>query len=233
MRLCRREWSCWGTLRPVLRAPCSSPSVQPGSEAVVFLSDTSGPRPAHCRLGWARCSTNRALNHQWRRLKMHRGSFHLIWVGAGLTWPDPASTGSVSSGLPLDRHQAAGRAPLWSILPVAAGIEAGGQKLKAENKSLFPPVSLQRSTEELCPDIRASKQKTVSASRAPVKQKHKNFEDESASRVFSFPPIKKPVSFFTEGNEEQVFPLGFFSWRVYFSCRNSSVELASPFRRSV
>lgn len=55
------------------------------------------------------------------------------------------------------------------------------------------------------------KAKTVSASHSLIKQKHKNFEDESASCVFSFPPIKNISPSSRKGIESKFFHLYSFS----------------------
>lgn len=65
--------------------------------------------------------------------------------------------GGFSSVLPQDRHHAVGRAPLRHLLPVV-GLLKQGPKKNAENISLSP-LSPKLSTEESCPDDRASKQK--------------------------------------------------------------------------
>lgn len=71
--------------------------------------------------------------------------------------------------------------------------------------------------------------KTVSASRTLIKRKRKNFEDESASCVFSFSTVK--TCFLLHGRESRAsfFLSLLFFYRRMFSCLKFSFKLASPF----
>lgn len=66
---------------------------------------------------------------------------------------------------------------------------------------LCPPSHRNRALRIFVPMSEPQSKKTVSASRTLIKQKRKNFEDESASCVFSFSPVK--TCFLLHGRESR------------------------------
>ncbi|KAK5915448.1 hypothetical protein CesoFtcFv8_001037 [Champsocephalus esox] len=124
---------------------CSYRPKKPSAAGHIFLGLST---PAVLYQGSTRCTM---------ALLTSRGSAPdsgLVLVSHQEPW---INRGGFSSVLPQDRHHAVGRAPLRHLLPVV-GLLKQGPKKNAENISLSP-LSPKLSTEESCPDDRASKQK--------------------------------------------------------------------------
>lgn len=115
-----------------------------------------------------------------------------------LSWPtrSPGSTGESSPQAPHCWESS------FLIPPPSGGgvgvgsIEAG---TKNERRKYISVPGLTVEHWGVVPRCQSLKAKTVSASRTLIKQKRKNFEDESASCVFSFSPVK--TCFLLHGRE--------------------------------
>lgn len=140
---------------------------------------------------------------------MHRGSVDVFWVSAGLglvllAHQEPwVNRGGFSLVLPQDRHHTCWESS--SLMPPPSGGGGGGSieaGIKNEcRKYISVPCLTETERWGVVSRYQSPKAKTVSASHTLIKQKCKNFEDESASCVFSFSPVK--TCFLLHGRESR------------------------------